>query len=223
MTPHIGRNLGRPSVVAALFVAAWLVSQTTAPAAPPTIPDFETIPFSLADWSGEPAPPLDAETLAALNADQYVHRYYSDSAAPVSAEATAGIPVEMDIAYYGQPRVGSNMHSPLNCLPGTGWSVTDVRVVEVASMAGTWPVRQMIVSRDDARFAMTYWYQSRQRIIGEELKARLHLLGDAIRRRPTDAGVVRLLMPVEGDPSPHHATMARFASALMPEIARRLR
>jgi EpsI family protein len=129
----------------------------------------------------------------------------------------------MDIAYYGQPRVGSNMHSPLNCLPGTGWSVSDVQIIHVTSLAGTWPVRQMLVSRDDVRFAMTYWYQSRQRIIGEELKARMHLLGDAVRRRPTDAGVVRLLMPVNGDSTASRATMARFASALMPEIARRLR
>jgi EpsI family protein len=213
MAQRIGRHLGRPILVATLFVAAWVVSQTAAPAAPPTVPDFESIPFAMPGWSGETAPPLDPETLAALKADQYVHRYYSDGAAAV----------EMDIAYYGQPRVGSNMHSPLNCLPGTGWSVSDVRVVDVTSLAGTWPVRQMIVSRDNVRFAMTYWYQSRQRIIGEELKARLHLLGDAVRRRPTDAGVVRLLMPVDGSPSAHHTTMARFAAELMPEIARRLR
>ena len=209
----MAQHLGRPGAVAALLVVAWFVSYTAAPAAPPHAPDLGGIPFTLAAWSGEPAPPLDPETAAALNADQYVHRYYSDGRALV----------EMDIAYYGQPRVGSNMHSPLNCLPGTGWSVSDVHIVPVTSLAGTWPVRQMIVSRSDTRFAMTYWYQNRQRIIGEELKARLHLLGDAVRRRPTDGGVVRLLMPVEGDPSAHHATMAQFASELMPEIARRLR
>ena len=209
----MAQRLGRPGVVAALLVATWIRSMTAAPAAPPTVPDFETIPFTLAGWSGETAPPLDPELAATLGADQYVHRYYSESDASV----------EMDIAYYGQPRVGSNMHSPLNCLPGTGWSVSDVRLIDVTSRAGTWPVRQMIVSRGDTRFAMTYWYQSRQRIIGEELKARLHLLGDAVRRRPTDAGVVRLLMPIDGDPAADHATMARFASELMPEVARRLR
>jgi EpsI family protein len=223
MPSPIGRPLGRRSVVAVLFVLAWIVSRTTAPAAPPDAPDFQTIPFSLVDWSGETAPPLDPEIAATLKADQYVHRYYTSGQDPASAGSATGQSVEMDIAYYGQPRVGSNMHSPLNCLPGTGWSVSDVHLTEVTSLAGTWPVRQMIVSRNDARFAMTYWYQSRQRIIGDELKARLHLLGDAVRRRPTDAGVVRLLMPVDGDPSAHHATMARFAAVLMPEIARRLR
>jgi len=209
----MAQRIGRPGLVAALLVATWIVSRTTAPAAPPTVPDFETIPFELAEWSGATAPPLDPELAATLGADQYVHRYYSEG----------GAPVEMDIAYYGQPRVGSNMHSPLNCLPGTGWSVSGVRMIEVASLAGTWPIRQMIVSRGDDRFAMTYWYQSRQRIISEELKARMHLLGDAIRRRPTDAGVVRLLMPADGAPSVQHASMARFASELIPEIARRLR
>jgi EpsI family protein len=209
----MAQRFGRPGVVAALLVATWVLSMTTAPAAPPAAPDFETIPFTLAGWAGETAPPLDPELAATLNADQYVHRYYSDG----------GDAVEMDIAYYGQPRVGSNMHSPLNCLPGTGWSVSDVQTREITSPAGTWPVRQMIVSRGEHRFAMTYWYQSRQRIIGEEMKARLHLLGDAIRRRPTDAGVVRLMMAVDGDPAPQQLLMAGLAAELMPEIARRLR
>lgn len=203
----------RLAFIAAAVLGTLALTQAAGPAAPPSAPRFETIPFELAEWTGVDAPPLPEEIAETLAADEYVHRYY---------EGPGGI-VEMDVAYYGQPRVGSNMHSPLNCLPGTGWEISDVRERTITSIAGTWPVREMIVARGADRFAMTYWYQSRYRIIGEELRARVHLLGDALRRRPTDGSIVRLMMPAAGPVEAQRTTMAAFAEALMPELARRLR
>ena len=55
----------------------------------------------------------------------------------------------------------------------------------------------------------------------DEFSARFHLLGDAIKRRPTDASLVRVMMPASGSGREEQATLAEFAGRLIPEIARR--
>jgi EpsI family protein len=153
------------------------------------------------------APPLDPDTARVLGADQYVHRFYRGGAGTI----------EMDVAYYSQPRVGANMHSPLNCLPGNGWEVDTVRMLPIATASGTWDVQSLVVNRGRTRYAMAYCFQTRQRVLGGELSTRLSLLGDALQRRPTDAGIVRLMMPI-GDGASEERTLAHFASELIPQL-----
>ena len=42
-------------------------------------------------------------------------------------------PVDLYIGYYGQQHQSSTIHSPLNCLPGSGWQVTSHDTVGVGS------------------------------------------------------------------------------------------
>ena len=124
------------------------------------------------------------------------------------------------------------MHSPLNCLPGNGWEIAGVGERSIATAIGPVDIRELTVAREGARYALTYWFQSRHRIVADELSARLHLLGDALRRRPADAGLARLIMPLgrdsagdggSGDGGTQRDRMAAFAARLIPEIDVRLR
>jgi EpsI family protein len=201
----------RTALVACALAGALAFTHMTAltASAPPRL---DAIPVAVAGYVASPAPPLDPESARVLAADLYLHRYY---ARPTDT-------IEMDVAYYTQPRVGANMHSPLNCLPGNGWQVDDVRSAQVTAAGRTWPVRDTVVERRGTRFALTYWFQSRNRVLGDEWSTRFYLLADAVRRNPTDAGIVRLMMPASGDASAERATLASFAARLIPEIAARL-
>ena len=66
-----------------------------------------------ADWSGKHAPAFDAKTLEVLGVDEYLNRVYQNP---------SGNPVGLYIGYWGSQRQGDTMHSPLNCLPGSGWA-----------------------------------------------------------------------------------------------------
>lgn len=200
----------RGFLVAIACVLAYGVTRAAAPV-PAESPRLATLPMVLAGWSAIDAPPLDPDTARVLAADQYVHRFYRGSPGTI----------EMDVAYYSQPRVGANMHSPLNCLPGNGWEVDSVRMLPIATAAGTWDVQSLLVNRGSARFAMAYWFQTRQRVSGGELSTRLSLLGDALQRRPTDAGIVRLIMPT-ADGTSEERTLAGFASELIPQLRKSL-
>jgi EpsI family protein len=201
----------RAAIVAAAFAATYLFTHVSAPAASVAPPSFAGLPLELAPWTGAPAPALDPDVAELLAADEYVRRYYT------GPQGT----LEMDISYYTQPRVGTTMHSPLNCLPGNGWEVTSVNTRQLATSVGVVAVRELTVQRGQTKYALTYWVQSRDRIIADEFSARFHLLGDAIRRRPTDASLVRVMMPAAGSGREEQATLAEFAGRLIPEIAGR--
>jgi EpsI family protein len=204
---------GRSAAVAALLAATYVLTHVTiTPAVSTSAPSLASLPMQLSEWSGVTAPPLAPGVAETLAANEYVRRYY---------QGPRGV-LEMDVAYYAQPRVGTTMHSPLNCLPGSGWEIASVETRPITTMAGTWGVRELTVERGTDKYALTYWFQSRNRIVADELSARVHLLGDALWRRPTDTGLVRVMMPVSGAASEERATIAEFATRLIPEIAARL-
>ena len=210
----------RPSIrhglLALAFLATYGFTHAVAPAAPSVPPAIAALPMTLVPWSGVEAPPLDPETAKVLAADEYVRRYYYAGSPADSREA-----VEMDISYYAQPRVGANMHSPLNCLPGNGWKITKIDTVTLAGGSGA-RVRALTVARGQHRVAMAYWFQSRDRVVSGEASTRFHLLADALQRKPTDAGIVRVMAPFTGATSAESVVLA-FAARLVPELTKVLR
>ena len=204
----------RPALaVAILFAATFAVAQVARPVAAPETIALDTIPTTLAAWTSREAPPLDPDVARVLGADQYVHRFYAQSGAPT---------MEMDVAYYAQPRVGATAHSPLNCLPGNGWIMSEPSLRQVGSGSSTWTVREVTVSRGTDHFAMSYWFQNRQRVDYNEFVARWHVFTDALRRRPSDTAMIRVMTPVSADDTAGRAAVAAFAGTLIPQVERAL-
>jgi hypothetical protein len=58
--------------------------------------------------------------------------------------------------------------------------------------------------------------------VSGELSTRFHLLADALQRRPTGAGLVRVMAPITPNGSAEDAVLG-FASRLVPELARVLK
>ena len=110
------------------------------------------------------------------------------------------------------------MHSPLNCLPGNGWRVIDARVAPVAFGGGA--ARRLIVGRGSTRIAMTYWFQNRGAVVGDEYRQRLQLLTSGLQGRPTDAALVRVMAL---DTAEGHAAMNRFTRELAPLLTESFR
>jgi EpsI family protein len=210
----------RHALLALAFLGTYGFTHMTAPVAPAVPAALGELPMTLAPWAGFTAPALPPEVLETLAADDYVRRYYARATA-AQAHGAAQEAVEMDISYYAQPRVGANMHSPLNCLPGNGWQITDMETVPLVGVEKA-HVRALTVQRGEHRFAMAYWFQSRDRVITGEASTRFHLLVDALQRRPTDTGIVRVMAPIS-DATSAHAVVLAFASRLVPELTRVLR
>jgi EpsI family protein len=97
--------------VCLLLGAAYIASSSRTEDVPPRT-SLLAFPFEIGPWKGQTLPDFEPEVLAVLGVDEYLNRAYS---------ADQGGDVGLYMGYYGSQRQGDTIHSPLNCLPGTGW------------------------------------------------------------------------------------------------------
>jgi EpsI family protein len=207
--------------VARLIVIIFLLSTTAGIARAARSTDrvvdahLSTLPYTVGDWRAADDKPLDAETVRDLGADAYLTRVYSQD---------AGVPIGVYIAFYGAQRPGVSVHSPLHCLPGTGWESLGVDTIDIArdGAAGN-RVRRIVVRKNRDRAVVLYWYAIHGRVIANEAASKLWLLHDSIRFGRSDAALVRVVVPITGGSSAATSDAERrgvaFARDLLPFLA----
>src|SRR5215831_18600280 len=99
-------------VVAVLLASAGLVARANRSELTPPRAPLESLPMQIGEWRGRALPPLSKSVLDVLRADDYLNRLYL---APDQSMA------DLYIGFWKSQRQGDAVHSPLNCLPGSGW------------------------------------------------------------------------------------------------------
>ena len=105
------------------------------------------------------------------------------------------------VAFFKTQRTGKAPHSPKNCLPGSGWEREreDYLDVTIPGMAEPIQVNRYIVSKGEQKSLVLYWYQTQNRVVANEYKAKILTVRDAIRYNRTDVAIVRVIVPVLGN------------------------
>jgi EpsI family protein len=154
---------------------------------------------------------FDAATEAVLRADDYVSRDYAGE---------GGLSASLYVGYYSTQRTGSTYHSPLNCLPGSGWTLGEPSTVEVKPADGRAPFRanSFVIEHGPDRMMMLYWYQGRGRAVASEYVDKVYTVFDSIRLRRSDGAMVRVLVPFRGDEREAERTAAQFAAQVAPNL-----
>ena len=153
--------------------------------------------------------PFDQPVVQAIGADDYINRVYLGSA----------LPVELYIGYYKDQRSGDKIHSPKNCLPGSGWEPIHSARVQIGSERGV-PVfvNGYLVAQGTRRDMVLYWYQSHHRVIASEYWAKFWLVADALKHRPSDGAMIRIwTTAVDGEASAQ-ARAVDFARRVYPQV-----
>ena len=148
--------------------------------------ELSALPYRIGSWSGTDAPPLDAEVERTLAADAILNRTY------LAGNESVGL----YIAYYREQRPGVSVHSPLHCLPGTGWEPEATRTIELGASDNE--IKQLIVRRNLNRAVVYYAYSVHGRLVADEVLSKLWLLHDRIRGGRGDAALFRVVVPVTG-------------------------
>jgi EpsI family protein len=148
--------------------------------------------FSLgsSQWLPVRDEPLDKETLDVLKADDTLSRIYQNR--------KTGQAVQLFVAYFSTQRTGKTPHSPKNCLPGSGWVPTQSGTMHVSIPGEAQPItiNRYLVSREQSQDLVLYWYQSRNRVVASEYRAKMFTILDSIRYRRSDTSLVRVVGPV---------------------------
>lgn len=127
------------------------------------------------------------------------------------------------IAYFPTQRTGVTIHSPKNCLPGSGWVFESSQYVNLNDLNGKGHrVGEYIISDGENRQFVIYWYQAHGRSIANEYLAKIHLVIDAIRLDRTDGALVRVITPIDaiGGAGAAKARAEAFTAQLFPMLPR---
>ena len=101
------------------------------------------------------------------------------------------------IGYYASQRTGATYHSPQNCLPGSGWEMSNGSAVEILSPEGrVVKASRYVVTNGNRRSIMIYWYQGRGRTNSSEYWDKFHTIVDSISKGRSDGAMVRVMTPV---------------------------
>jgi EpsI family protein len=168
--------------------------------------ELKIFPSQLGNWKQTGVDyQLDAQTLSVLRASDYLLRDYRNA---------EGQQANYYVGYYATQRDGASYHSPLNCLPGSGWTMSNGATTSVNLASGqTFEVNQYVIANGNVRELMLYWYQGRGRVVASEYWGKVYTVVDSVRMRRSDAAMVRVTVPITTTEAAALATAKEFAAA----------
>jgi EpsI family protein len=146
-------------------------------------------PEQFGEWSrSKPDQIIDDETMKVLRASDYLLRDYRRS---------DGINANFYVGYYASQREGASYHSPLNCLPGAGWTLSNPDRVAISLPDGqSFTANKYVIQNGEYKSLMIYWYQGRGRAIASEYWGKIYTVVDSVRLRRSDGAMVRVTVPL---------------------------
>ena len=170
-------------------------------------------PAELGEWQQTgPDVRLDAATEAVLRADDYLTRDY---------RRADGRLANFYVGYYATQRNGASYHSPLNCLPGAGWTMSESALIRITPAGGgpAFEANRYIIENGDARSLLVYWYQGRGRAVASEYWGKIYTVFDSVSRRRSDGALVRVVVPVLDSEEEALRLAVELAAAAAPQLA----
>lgn len=174
-------------------------------------PLAESVPAEFGDYEGVDLEVSEAEARVAGFSD-YLFRVY---AAPGSEVYAASLYV----GYYESQMQGRTIHSPKNCLPGSGWEPIQSEVATIPLVGGgDVEVNRYILQREGEQALVLYWYQGRGRVAHNEYGVKWDLLRDAALRQRSDEALVRIVVPVTTSVEDAFVQARDMASTVIPDL-----
>src|ERR1041384_4838319 len=173
---------------------------------------LSVFPEQLGAWQKSSDQVLDEPTMKVLRASDYLLRDFHRS---------DGETANFYVGYYASQRDGTSYHSPLNCLPGSGWMLSEPGNVSIARPNGSsFVANKYVIQNGDYRSLMIYWYQGRGRSVASEYWGKVYTIFDSVRLRRSNGAMVRVTVPTgssEAEAERAAIEFASAASAVMPQ------
>ena len=179
-------------------------------ATPPAKP-LSDFPTQIAGYTMFANWPLEQKYLDVLRVTDYVNRGYFSP--------TQGL-ISLYIGYFRTQRTGASIHSPKNCLPGSGWQPETAVIYELPLDDGRKvPINLYIVRKDLDEQLVLYWYQAHGRVVASEFWGKVYLVYDALRLNRTDAALIRISVPVvHGNEDQARSRAIAFAKQITSDV-----
>jgi EpsI family protein len=166
---------------------------------------LKDFPEQLGQWQKiKPDQVIDEPTMQVLRASDYLLRDFG---------APDGQTANFYVGYYATQRDGASYHSPLNCLPGSGWQLSNPDHVVISRPDGSsFTANKYVIQNGNHKNLMIYWYQGRGRAVASEYWGKVYTVIDSVRLRRSDGAMVRVTVPL-GDSEAAALASAKDLSA----------
>jgi EpsI family protein len=167
-------------------------------------------PTKIAEWQGTKSR-FDEKVYEVLGVDDStLVNYYNQNRENI----------QLYIGYYQSQREGDIIHSPKNCMPGSGWNIvsTSLMQLDLKYQNGN-PIQviKLVLQNGIQRQVALYWFHSRGRVITSEYTQKIYLVWDSITKHRTDGSFVRLVSPVtDQNESQTTERLKQFTEQLFP-------
>lgn len=150
---------------------------------------------------------IEADFLDVLRAKEVTFRTYT---------VEEDTPVWLFMGYFDRQKEGSQVHSPIHCYPGSGWSILSEEKISAPWETGT--IRTLVVSDGFDDRLVHYWYQTPGGVLSDVIDLKLRLSWNAVVRRPQDVVFVRISTSLRGDREAAEQRLRGYASAVKRNI-----
>ncbi len=167
-------------------------------------------PAQLGDWTAVSEEKIGDRSMEVLQVDDYFMRNYQNSRGEV---------IGLYVGYFKSQREGKGIHSPRQCLPGSGWVPVDTTVYRMAAPdvnPGAVPVNRFVMGKGLDRQLFLFWYHGRGRIYASEYWNKLYLIWDGLTRQRTDGALVRVNSFITGNTEEALQTQSDFIQLFLP-------
>jgi len=164
-----------------------------------------SIPLEKDDWVGNEFQ-FDESTLQLLNPDQVFSAVYTNE---------LGKNVHLFVDYYSPTNKSGSIHSPRNCMPGSGWIMdkTEARNIEFGGKLIS--AHRIYLRRGNVEQVMDFWYVTRFGETANDYKFAIYSMLCSLTFQPKDRAFIRFV--TFNDPISLEA-MENFESIYLSEI-----
>ena len=168
---------------------------------------WSDFPLVKDDWTGK-EDIVTQGVIDLLKPDHIFNANYTDD---------NGNRVNLFLGSFSDPRGGP--HSPLNCLPASGWVVEGSAPRSIDQGKHTLPARRLLLSYRQVEYAMDFWYVTPWGETSNDYRLKFNEMLTSLTLRPRHLTFVRF---VAKDTPEGLAALDRFEKTFLPEIYSRL-
>lgn len=147
---------------------------------------------------------IDEQTMTVLRASDYLLRDFRKPDGQIA---------NLYVGYYASQRTGATYHSPLNCLPGSGWVLSQPGKATITLPDGSsFVANKYVIQNGEYKSLMIYWYNGRGRNVASEYWGKIYTVIDSVRLRRSNGAMVRVTVPFRDSEAAAQQAAIEFAS-----------
>jgi EpsI family protein len=174
----------------------------------PTNTPLREFPSLNGEWRQVSRSEFSDEILNVLKPTDYLAAQYANY---------QGDKVNLYIGYHGGGKGGGEIHSPKNCLPGSGWFRLSEQVVPLKVDGKDLSVVQAVYKKGRDTELFVYWFRAKDdEAITSEVGLKLAQIRSSITSRRRDATFIRISAPAGVDENNKQAAVYKFIRDFYP-------